>query len=242
MKRVVLVLALFFGALNADIFDATTYSLLNSYKDEANYEANQNVEVYDPLEGYNRVMTAVNGAFYDYIFYPIAWGYDYVVPDPIQGAFLNFFDNLLYPVRLLNNLLQGDLNGSWSETKRFLINTTLGFAGFSDAASLHFDIPRYQEDFGQTLGAWGVPSGPHIVWPILGHSNLRDSIGLVGDYFANPIGYIDDDATKYSVGGGKELNEFSVYLDEYNALKLKNDPYAFSRDLYYMQRQKAISE
>lgn len=240
MKRVIVSLALFFGILNADIVDATTDIML--YTNKTDHEMSQNIEVYDPFEGYNRVITAVNSAFYDYLFYPIAFGYDYVVPDPIQGAFLNFIDNLLYPVRLLNNLLQGDLNGSWGETKRFLINTTLGFAGFSDAASLHFSLPRYSEDFGQTLGVWGISSGPHIVWPILGHSNFRDSLGLVGDYFANPIGYINDDPTRYGVGGGKKLNEFSTQLDPYNALKLKNDPYAFSRDMYYLQRQKAIRE
>lgn len=198
--------------------------------------------VYDPLEGYNRVMTSVNGAFYDYLFYPIAWGYDYIMPDPIQGAFLNFFDNILYPVRLLNNLLQGNLDGMWVETKRFAINTTIGFAGFSDAATMHFKMPRYKEDFGQTLGVWGVGSGPHIVWPILGHSNLRDTFGMIGDYFATPISYVEDDWSRFGINVGKKLNEFSLGLDEYNALKLKEDPYAFSRDMYYYQREKAIRE
>ena len=162
-------------------------------------------EVFDPLSGYNRVMTSFNDVFYSYILTPIASGYDYVMPDPIQGAFSNFFYNILYPMRLVNNLLQGKFENSWDETKRFLINSTVGFGGLNDMAG----IPRHDEDFGQTLGYWGVPAGPHIVWPILGQSNLRDTAGLVGDYFSNPINYIKDGTVRNSVNGFRIFNDYS---------------------------------
>ena len=108
-------------------------------------------EVFDPLSGYNRVMTNFNDVFYAYVLTPIASGYDYVVPDPIQGAFSNFFYNLLYPVRLVNNLFQGKFENSWDETKRFLINSTIGFAGLNDMAGKYYGIPRHDEDFGQCV-------------------------------------------------------------------------------------------
>lgn len=203
----------------------------------------ENIEVYDPLLGYNRVMTAINGVFYDYVMYPISYSYDYVMPDPIQGAFSNFFDNLLYPVRLINNLLQGKFENSWHETKRFLLNTTIGFAGLSDVATLHFDMPKYNEDFGQTLGVWGVSEGPYIVWPILGPSNLRDTFGLVGDYFVDPLNYIDEEKTAYGVKIGKAINEDSLNPGALSKeAKSKKDPYIFIRNSYTLKRKYQISE
>ena len=204
---------------------------------------NVSIEIYDPLSGYNRVMTTINGAFYDYIMYPVSYSYDYVMPDPIQGAFSDFFDNLLYPVRLVNNLLQGKFNESWVETKRFLLNTTVGFAGFSDVATLHFDMPKYDEDFGQTLGAWGIPAGPYIVWPILGPSNLRDSVGLVGDYFSDPLTYVEDEWSRFGVKAGRVINEDSLDPGAFsNEAKTKRDPYIFIRDRYMKNRAYKISQ
>lgn len=199
-------------------------------------------EIYDPIEGYNRVMTAVNLAFYDYVMYPVSYAYDFVMPDPIQGAISNFFDNLIYPIRLINNLLQGKFENSWNETKRFFINITVGFAGFSDAATMHFDMPKFNEDFGQTLGSWGVGDGFYIVWPILGPSSLRDSVGLVGDYFTNPISYIDDDTAKIYINIGKDINEESLHPGaKKQALEGKNDAYIFIRDSYLQKRRFEIS-
>ena len=202
-----------------------------------------NTQVFDPLSGYNRVMTSVNDAFYGYLVRPLAIGYDFVMPDPIQGAFSDFFDNLMYPMRLVNNLLQGKFANSWDETKRFLINTTIGFAGLSDAATKHFNIPKHDEDFGQTLGFWGVPAGPHIVWPILGPSNLRDTFGLVGDYFTNPITYIHDDGTALGLNVFNKFNEFSLDPDQYeNIKKGVVDLYPFLRDSYEQRRNYLIKE
>ncbi|NLK66296.1 MAG: VacJ family lipoprotein [Campylobacteraceae bacterium] len=206
--------------------------------------ANQKeMEVSDPLSGYNRVMTSINMAFYDYIMYPISYSYDYIMPDPIQGAISNFFDNLLYPMRLVNNLFQGKFEASWVETKRFFINTTIGFAGFSDAATLHFDIPKHSEDFGQTLAVWGVPSGAYIVWPIIGPSNLRDTVGLVADYFSDPLSYIEDDWTAFGVKAGRTINEDSLNPGAFSKeAKTNPDPYIFIRDSYIKKRNYEISK
>lgn len=202
-----------------------------------------NPQISDPLSGYNRFMTGFNDVFYTYLVTPVAKGYDWVTPDPIQGAFSNFFHNLMYPIRLVNNLLQGKLENSWDETRRFLINTTIGFAGLSDAATLHFDIPSHDEDFGQTLGYWGMGSGFHIVWPILGPSNLRDTFGLVGDFFANPINYIDDRSTSTGVNVFNKLNEYSLDPDQYEELKKDAlDLYPFLRDTYEQRREYLIKE
>ncbi len=207
------------------------------------FENKANDEIYDPLIGYNRVMTSINSAFYNYIMYPVSYTYDYVMPDPIQGAFSNFFDNLMYPIRLVNNLLQAKFQNSWNETKRFLINTTVGFAGFSDAATMHFNMPKHNEDFGQTLGVWGFADGFYIVWPILGPSSLRDSFGLVGDYFTNPISYINDDANRLYINIGKDVNEESLDPGaKKRAVEGKDDPYIFIRDSYFKKRKFEILE
>lgn len=113
----------------------------------------------------------------------------------------------------------------------------------SDAASMHFNIPRHDEDFGQTLGYWGIPAGPHIVWPIIGPSNLRDTLGLVGDYFSNPVNYIEDDATRIGVSVGYRLNDFSIDPLFYRNLKKDAvDLYPFLRDTYEQRRNYLIKE
>lgn len=215
-------------------------SLLHGFDEEFN-----SVDVKDPLSGYNRAMTKFNDKFYTYLMVPVSKGYDFVMPDPIQGAFSNFFHNLLYPVRLVNNIFQGKFKNSWDETRRFLINTTIGFAGFSDAATLHFDIPRHDEDFSQTLGYWGVGSGFHIVWPILGPSNLRDSVGLVGDFFLNPITYAfpHTDYASESIKIFSYFNEYSKNPDFYpNLTKNSLDLYIFLRDSYEQRKNYLIKE
>ena len=122
------------------------FSVLVANPNEAEFDEFESefgtTQVFDPLSGYNRIMTNVNDAFYGYLMRPLAMGYDFVMPDTIQGAFCDFFVNLMNPMRLVNNLWQGKFANSWDETKRFLINTTIGFAGLSDAATKHFNIPN----------------------------------------------------------------------------------------------------
>lgn len=210
---------------------------------KANYQVDK--DKFDPLYGYNKFMTYFNDYAYRYALIPIAKGYDYVMPDPIQGAIGNFFDNLLYPMRLVNNLLQGKFKNSFDETKRFLINTTIGFAGFSDAATMHFNIPKHNEDFGQTLGYWGVGEGLPVVLPLLGQSNLRDMFGFVGDHFSDPINYIDRDneLTALSIKAYRGLNKLSLKPNAYEILTQDEENlYEFLRDFNSLKRNKMIAE
>ena len=138
----------------------------------------------DPLEGYNRKIFAFNDGFDNYVLRPVATGWDFIVPDPVERSLGNFFQNLRAPVRFVNHLLQGDIDPAAITLSRFVVNTTVGVAGFFDVAST-LDLPEKEADFGQTLGRYGVPPGPYIVWPILGPSNPRDSVGIAADSYLN---------------------------------------------------------
>ncbi|MGM0622566.1 MAG: MlaA family lipoprotein, partial [Campylobacterota bacterium] len=137
------------------------------------FEKELDQEVYDPFQGYNRVMTGFNDKFYVYLLNPVTKGYKTVAPKQLRDRFSDFFHNLMFPIRFANNILQGKFEGATIEVGRFLFNTTFGVGGLFDAASAQ-GLKVYDEDFGQTLGHYGVGPGPHIVMPFLGPTNLRD--------------------------------------------------------------------
>jgi phospholipid-binding lipoprotein MlaA len=137
-------------------------------------------DIHDPLEGFNRGMYEFNYGFDRYIFLPVVAGYQRVTPEVAQQGVHNFFNNLLDLKTLINQLFQLKGGPALKTFSRMGWNTTLGLLGVIDVAS-SFDIPRYQEDFGQTLGHYGVGPGPYLVLPLLGPSNLRDGTGLVVD-------------------------------------------------------------
>jgi phospholipid-binding lipoprotein MlaA len=197
----------------------------------------------DPLSGYNRVMTQVNDRIYFWILKPVSQGYRAVIPEGGRLAVSRFFSNLLMPVRFVNNLLQLKPKRAGTELARFTINTTLGVVGFGDPAAEKFDLQAYPEDFGQTLGHYGVGSGFHIVLPLLGPSNLRDTLGLVPDYYLDPVNHLDDFETRLAVQAYKHVNETSLHLGEYESLKNDAlDLYTFLRDGYEQRRVKQIEE
>lgn len=232
--KYLLAIFMLFTLLNAADFDDI---------DDFDSEFNQ-PEIFDPLYGYNNFMTHVNDKIYKYGAIPISKGYAYVVPKPIRGAFNDFFNNLLYPVRFVSSILQGNFENSWYETKRFAINTTMGFLGFADSAALHYDMPKKNpKDIGQTLGYWGIGSGFPITWPVLGQSNLRDSVGLVGDHFLNPITYLDTKwYNKLSISAFRVINEVSMEPDAYiNLTKGTLSLYPFLRDVYEQRRNYLIN-
>ena len=147
--------------------------------------------VYDPLEGYNRWMTGFNNTLYDYVLNPVFKGYDFIFPEPIRVSINNVFNNLYYPVSLVNNLLQLKFENALDETGRFIVNTTFGFGGMFDPAYEGLGVEPHVEDLGQTLGYYGVGSGFPIVLPFFGITNLRDFSGDLLDFYANPIYYVD---------------------------------------------------
>ena len=203
---------------------------------------------FDPLSGYNRVMTEFNHIIYHNLLIPILKGYDYVMPDPAQDAIGNFFDNLMFPIRFINNILQLKFANAGEEGLRFIANTVVGFGGISDVATNVYGLKRRDEDLGQTLGYWGVGSGFPIVLPILGQSNLRDLIGMGGDYFINPLSYINE---AYIEDTNKDFY-INIIYKSWNAInKGSKDPELYNRltsgaiDLYlflkdgYEQRRNA---
>ena len=205
----------------------------------------------DPLSGYNRVMTNVNDYFYLNILDPVARGYKVILPKPIRKGVNNIFDNLAYPLRLLNNLLQFKFKNSYTETQRFILNSTIGLAGFMDVANDKFHIKQKQEDFGQTLGFYGVGGGFYIVLPLIGPSNLRDTAGLITDGLLNPMTYmenrgynlLDSNFESIAVKSENIINYSSLHVGEYEKLKKDAiDLYPFLKNIYEQRRKKQISE
>jgi phospholipid-binding lipoprotein MlaA len=145
-------------------------------KDDVVYK----VDVYDPMEGMNRRIYKFNALFDNYVYLPVVSGYEFITPDPVEKGVTNFFNNLREVQNLLNTMLQLKIKPFGSTVARVLINTTAGVAGFFDVAT-YFDIYRAEEDFGQTLGHYGVGNGPFLVLPFLGPSNLRDTGGFMVD-------------------------------------------------------------
>jgi len=191
----------------------------------------------DPWEPYNRTVDGFNEGFDKHISTPVAEGYQEVTPDIIDRGVSNFFGNLLDINSAVNNLFQLKIDRTVSDIARVMINSTFGLFGVVDIAS-DLNLPSYKEDFGQTLGYWGVGSGPYFVLPFLGPSSVRDSIGLVADVMINPLrlGNLTvvesiTATTIYYIDQRADLLE-AVELIKEAAI----DPYAFMRDSYLQRR------
>ena len=223
--------------------------------DFANFDeefATHKVETsWDPIQSYNRPMTKFNDFFYMNILGPTAKGYKYIVNKPIRESFSNAYHNLLFPVRFINNVLQLKFKNSMEESARFVINSTYGLAGLIDLAKIEGGLERHNEDFGQTLGFYGISNDFHIVLPLLGPSNLRDTIGLVVDSFANPLYYakkenwnsFDSNHIYYYMKAHKTINEYSFQMDKYeNIRKDSMDLYILLKEVYDQRRNKMIEE
>ena len=210
---------------------------------EDEFEASTIEPPIDPLSGYNRVMTQVNDRIYFWLLKPVSQGYRAVLPEDLRLAVGHFFHNLMMPVNVVNNLLQLKPKRAGTELARFVLNTTTGVLGLGDPATDVFGLQAYREDFGQTLGHYGVGSGFHIVLPLLGPSNLRDTLGLIPDYYLDPISYIDRTEKRLAVRGFKLVNHTSLHIGEYENLKKDAvDLYPFLRDVYEQRRVKQIEE
>lgn len=194
----------------------------------------------DPFEGYNRAMYSLNDTLDRALIKPLAQGYNLIVPAPVNKGVSNFFSNLGDITSAINNLLQFKVGRAFSDLGRVAINTTIGIGGLFDVAS-NMNLPRYGEDFGQTLGAWGVASGPYLVLPIIGPSSLRDSVGVVADWFTDPVTYVQDDTLRWSLRG---LDLVDTRADMLNASRVLDqaalDPYSFVRDAYLQKRRNEV--
>ncbi|HEX9022991.1 MAG TPA: VacJ family lipoprotein [Geobacteraceae bacterium] len=204
-------------------------------------EAIQEVSIPDPIEPWNRMMYQFNDKLYFWVMKPVCKGYNKVVPEPARVSVNNFFRNAAMPVRFVNSLLQGKFKTAGSELARFGINTTIGIAGFVDVARDRFDIEEHKEDLGQTLGIYGMPGMMYIVWPFLGPSTVRDSVGFAGDSFLAPASYLEPFYVPMSLDVYSRINNTSLDLSSYEDLKKSSiEPYAALRDAYIQYRQGLI--
>jgi phospholipid-binding lipoprotein MlaA len=205
--------------------------------------AQQVVKVADPLEPWNRLMYHINDGLYFWVVKPVSEVYTNVAPQPVRLGINNFFQNLTTPVRFVNCLLQGKGDSAGTEFDRFVINTTAGVLGFGDPARDEHGLQPVDEDLGQTLAVAGFDNGFYIVWPLLGPSTARDSVGKVGDMFLNPVFYVEHTETAVGIYAVRYTNESSFHIGEYEALKSESlDFYVAMRDMYIQYRNKKIRE
>jgi phospholipid-binding lipoprotein MlaA len=194
----------------------------------------------DPLERMNRVTYAVNDKIDRAIAKPLAKAYRRVTPHFVQRGVSNFMDNLHYPVVLANDILQLKLKASLSDVGRLVLNTAFGIGGLFDPAS-DAGLAKNDEDFGLTLGHWGVHPGPYLVIPVLGPSDFRDGFGKLADGFVDPANYIKNDAVRYGLYGVYLIDRRARYLDVENSLNGAFDRYAVLRNVYLQHRQYRVT-
>lgn len=194
----------------------------------------------DPLEGYNRAMYSFNDTLDKVIIKPAAQGYDAVLPDPIQKGVSNFFSNLNEITVILNDLLQLKFGQAFHDTGRFVLNSTVGFAGIFDVAG-YAGYEKHDEDFGQTLGVWGVEPGAYVVLPFFGPRNVRDSFGLVADIYTDPVTYVDDTSARNALVALQVIDARANLLGVQNVLEeAALDKYSYVRDAYIQRRQNLV--
>lgn len=209
-------------------------------EDEAEIAA---ASVADPLFYFNQAMFTFNDRLYFWVLEPVARGYRAVLPVGVRACVKNFFHNLAAPVRIVNSLLQGKPRLAVADLGAFVVNTTEGLAGLGNPASRYPELNPGDEDFGQTLGRYGVGNGIYLVWPFLGPSTLRDTVGLVGDRFLDPATYVLTPAESGAATGVKVINFTSFHIGEYESLKAAAlEPYVALRDAYIQYRRKKVSE
>lgn len=194
----------------------------------------------DPFEPYNRVAFKFNDAVDQAALKPAATAYKRVLPGFVQTGVNNFFGNLSDVWSAANNLMQGKGEAGLSDVTRVAVNTTFGLAGLLDIAS-EAGLRKHYEDFGQTLGYWGVPSGPYLVLPILGPSTVRDTAGLPLDLAANPWNHVDPSHVRNWGAGLRVVDTRSTLLDASNLLEeAALDRYVFIRDGFLQRRQSQV--
>ena len=195
----------------------------------------------DPLEPHNRAIFGFNETFDQVLMKPVAEGYRAVLPEVVRTGVTNFFSNIEDLWIAANNLLQGKPESALQDVMRVAINTVFGLGGLIDVAS-DAGLEKHNEDFGQTLGRWGIGSGPYIVLPFLGPSTLRDGIGLLGvDYAVEPVWNLDHIPTRNTLYAGRAVNSRANALDSVRILEeAALDKYRFVRDSHLQRRRSRI--
>jgi phospholipid-binding lipoprotein MlaA len=195
----------------------------------------------DRFERTNRAVYKFNDALDRHVAKPLAKSYVKITPRPVRTGVSNFFQNLSYPTVIVNDLLQGKLKSFGGDTARLVVNTTIGIGGLFDPAT-KMGLPAGDEDFGQTLGKWGVPPGPYVVLPIFGPSDVRDTFGFVADQFTDPKFYVNNIYWSVGLSGGTLLDLRAELLSTDDVLARAFDPYVFVRNAYLQRREFQVKD
>lgn len=194
----------------------------------------------DPWEGLNRSVYEFNDGFDRHILKPVSEGYNEVVPAPVNNGISNVFSHVDDVLVIINDVLQLKFEQTLSDVSRFAFNTVFGLFGIFDVAT-HMDLPKHNEDFGQTLGYWGVGSGPYLVLPFLGPSTLRDGTGLVADWQVDPVMQIENETQKWATVSLKAVDTRAGLLRASRILDTAAlDRYVFLRDAYLQRRNNLV--
>lgn len=197
----------------------------------------------DPLFWFNYAMFSFNDKLYFWLLKPVGQGYKFIIPSPLRSGLKNFFHNVLFPLRFVNNILQIKGKQAVSEVQSFVINTVGGGLGFATPAQYLFGIQTYNEDLGQTFGRYSAKEGFYLVLPLIGPSTLRDTVGRVGDFFLSPTSYIESADLAAGVNALTQINGLSFRIGDYEALKSAAlDPYVAIKNGYIQMRRKQIQE
>ena len=204
---------------------------------------NKSIHIADPLSSWNRAMFHFNDKFYFWLLKPVARGYKAVIPGVVRTGARNFFRNIFTPIRLTSCILQGKVKAGGTELTRFVVNSTVGILGVADPAQKYLKLEMSDEDFGQTLGVYGIGNGFYLVWPLLGPSTLRDSVGMVGDWFLNPINYVESVEASVAIWSYEKINETSFRIGDYESIKeAAIKPYEAFRDAYIQYRNNKVKQ
>ena len=196
----------------------------------------------DPFERYNRAMFSFNKTVDDKVLKPVATGYVKVIPEFIRTAIGNFFSNIGDVWTAVNNYLQGKPREGTSDVARVVLNSTFGIVGLMDVAT-PVGLTRHDEDFGQTLGVWGVKSGPYLILPIFGASTVRDGLARPVDLYADPINLIDPVRVENSARALRLVDDRAGLLESTHMMEdAALDPYLFVRDAYLQRRESRVRD
>lgn len=190
----------------------------------------------DPWEPLNRRVANFNDGFDKVTFKPLAKGYEAVVPPFARKGVGNFSRNLLGPLFMVNNVLQGKIGRGGAELGRFLINSTMGIGGLVDIAS-HSGIPAYPETFGETFAVWGIPDGPFVTVPILGPRTLSSAFAIPLNFLADPLFHVDDNSTKWIIYGIRAIDIRQRLFAAEALIADSYDPYLTIRESYLQNRR-----
>ncbi|XID75351.1 VacJ family lipoprotein [Alkanindiges sp. WGS2144] len=227
------------GQINMYDDPLTFYTLRRITLKQLNIDANANQPdaVKDPFQAINRKIFNFNNKLDKYLLLPVARGYKNHVPQPVRTGVSNFFSNLGEPWNAVNHLLQGKPKSSYKSLGRFTINTVSSL-GLADPAA-RLGIEKEDEDFGLTLGAWGIKSGPFLMLPALGPSTLRDGAGRIFDVYGRPQHYMDQNSLYWTSGALEAINLRAGFVGVEDLVQ--GDQYALLRDLYLQRRQYLVS-